>query len=64
MKLKQKPGTNLKTYHRAALTQLAGKKNSDTLAKPIISRNAACGSFNATWLPDILYKTVHRCVEG
>lgn len=26
--------------------------------------NAACGSFNATWLPDILYKIVHRCVEG
>lgn len=26
MKLKQKPETNLKTYHRAALTQLAGKK--------------------------------------
>lgn len=48
----------------AVLTQLARKKNSDTLAKPIILRNAACGSFNATWLPDILYKTVHWCVEG
>lgn len=48
IKLKRKPQRqNLETYNRAALTQFVGKKNfSDT--KPIISRNATCGSFNAT----------------
>lgn len=62
IKLKQKPETNLKPLRRANST--CGEKISDTLAKPIILRNTSCGSFNATWLPDILYKTVHRCVEG